>query len=40
MKNIKKISAKDATKRTADAKTREALSKEGKKNRLTCPEIH
>ncbi len=40
MKNIKKISAKDASKRTADTKTREALNKEGKKARQSCPEIH
>lgn len=40
MKHIKKVTAKDNAKRPADSKTREALTKEGKKTRVTCPEIH
>jgi hypothetical protein len=40
MKHIKKVTAKDTAKRPADAKAREAMSKEGKKSRVTCPEIH
>ena len=39
MKHIKKITAKDISKRSDD-KAREALAKDGKKARQTCPEIH
>ena len=40
MKHVKKISAKESSKRQSDKKVREALTKDSRKSRATCPEIH
>lgn len=39
MKNIKKITSKESSKKTADSATREMLAKKGKKAVSGCPEL-